>query len=37
MYEKRGNQKHLEIIELKRRANIINERIRQVNKEKIYA
>ena len=37
MYEKRGNEKHLEILELKRRANIINERIRQVNKDKIYA
>ena len=36
MYEKKSNQKHLEIVELKRRANMINERIRQNNREKTY-
>ena len=36
MYDKKSNEKHLEIVELKRRANVINERIRQNNKEKIY-
>ncbi len=28
VYEKRTNDKHLEILELKRRANLINDRIR---------
>jgi hypothetical protein len=32
MYEKKSDAKHLEILELKRRANIINDRIRQINR-----
>ena len=36
MYAKNTNEKHLEIIELKRRANMINERIRLNNREKVY-